>query len=147
MATLFGVGRVGVIPGTIGTIASIPLVYVADRFLPTWGYIVTTVLVAAVAIAVSGAAARALGQNDPRQVVIDETAGLFVTFIALPVDAARLAVGFLLFRVADILKPQPARRAERLPGGWGIVTDDLVAGLYANLSLRLVWFLWERATT
>ena len=81
------------------------------------------------------------------EVVIDETAGLFVTFIALPVDAARLAVGFLLFRVADILKPQPARRAERLPGGWGIVTDDLVAGLYANLSLRLVWFLWERATT
>ena len=73
-------------------------------------------------------------------VVIDEVAGMLVTLLAVPVGLAGAVVGFLAFRLFDIVKPFPARQAERLPGGWGVMTDDLVAGVYAQGLLRLL--LW-----
>ena len=77
--------------------------------------------------------------SQPR-VVIDEVAGMLLTLLAVPVGFTGAVVGFLAFRLFDISKPVPARQAERLPGGWGIMTDDLVAGLYAQGLLRfLLW--------
>jgi phosphatidylglycerophosphatase A len=137
IATLFGAGRSPIAPGTAGTLAAIPLVYAAGRLLPAWGFAAATVAVACVGVWVSGPAARLLAGKDPGPVVIDEAAGLFVTLLFIPVGGFTLAAGFLLFRAMDILKPPPARRAEGLPGGWGIVADDLIAGVYANLALRL----------
>ena len=75
---------------------------------------------------------------DPSEVVIDEVVGMMVTLAYLPWSFVSIGLGFLLFRVFDILKPPPARQLESLPGGWGIVIDDVVAGVYANLALRLV---------
>jgi phosphatidylglycerophosphatase A len=144
IATLCGAGYSPVVPGTAGTLASIPLVFFAGRFLPIGGFAVAALLVTLAAIPVAGAAARRLGQKDPRPVVIDETAGLFTTLVGLPVDAARLAAAFVLFRIFDVLKPPPARASERLPGGLGIVADDVVAGLYANLAIRAAAFLYHR---
>lgn len=77
---------------------------------------------------------------DPSEVVIDEVVGMMVTLAYLPWSFISIGLGFLLFRVFDIIKPPPARQLERLPGGWGIVMDDVVAGIYANLALRLILF-------
>ena len=145
LATLFGAGRSPVVPGTVGTLAAMPLALLAWRFLPLWGQAVTTVTVAGAGIWAGGIAARRLGTKDPGPVVIDEAAGLMVTLLGIPFGPGAAAGAFVLFRAMDVLKPPPARRAERLPGGWGIMTDDLVAGLYANAALRGALWLWRMA--
>jgi phosphatidylglycerophosphatase A len=102
----------------------------------------------ALGIPMCSAAARRLGHKDPGAVVWDEIAAVPVTFALTSFDrspgslAAVLALGFVLFRVFDILKPPPASWLERLPGGWGIMADDLAAAVYAGLCLHgLVWLL------
>jgi phosphatidylglycerophosphatase A len=143
-ATLCGAGRSPFVPGTVGTLAALPLVAASGHWLPLWGYAAATAAVTVAGIWAAGVSARALGRHDPGIVVIDEAAGLFVTMTAMPVTAPTLAAGFLLFRLFDILKPPPASRAERLPGGLGIVLDDLIAGAYANLALQAAWLLYHR---
>jgi phosphatidylglycerophosphatase A len=89
-----------------------------------------------------GVAERHFGRTDPGQVVIDEVAGMLVTLFLNPVGWVGAVAGFLLFRAADIVKPFPARRLERLHGGFGIMADDVMAGIYANLALRLgIWLV------
>jgi len=141
VATLFGAGRAPVVPGTFGTLAAVPPAVLLARLLPPWGFALATGLLAVLAIWTSDVAARAMGLKDPRPVVIDEAAGLFVTLLYLPVGPVTVAGGFVLFRLMDILKPFPARQAEGLPGGWGIVVDDLIAGAYANCALRILTVL------
>ena len=79
-------------------------------------------------------------RRDPGLVFIDEVAGVLLTLLAVPVGVGGVVIGFLAFRAFDIVKPFPVRQAEALPGGWGIMADDLVAGLYAQGALRLL--LW-----
>lgn len=144
LATLFGAGRAPIASGTVGTLAALPVVVAAAVGLPAWGYAAATLLVAGVGVWSSGEAARRLASHDPGEVVIDEAAGLFVTLLSIPIGVASVAAGFFLFRLCDVIKPPPARRAERLPGGWGIVVDDLIAGVYANLLLRAGLAAWRR---
>lgn len=89
----------------------------------------------------AGAEARARGREDPGPVVIDEAAGYLFTVAWLPHGPWTAAAGFVLFRVLDILKPPPARQLERIPGGWGIVLDDVAAGVIGHLLLRAAWAL------
>jgi len=138
VATLFGAGRAPVVPGTFGTLAALPPAVLLSRLLPPWGFALATAMLSVLAIWTSGIAARAIGLKDPRPVVIDEAAGLFVTLLFLPAAPTTVAGAFVLFRLMDILKPFPARQAEGLPGGWGIVVDDLIAGVYANCALRII---------
>ena len=85
---------------------------------------------------------RSEGDPDPSKIVIDEILGQMLCLLFVPVSAVSLGVGFLLFRFFDIVKPFPARSSEKLPGGMGIVCDDLIAGLYAGLCLKLlIWIL------
>ena len=84
------------------------------------------------------AVAKAENQHDPAHVVIDEVMGVAVSLAFVPWTLYTIAAGFVLFRVFDITKPFPARRSEKLPGGWGIVMDDVVAGIYANIVLRFL---------
>ena len=142
VATLFGAGRAPAVPGTFGTLAAVPPAVLLAHLLPPWGFALATGVLAFLAIWTSGVAARVMERKDPRPVVIDEAAGLFVTLLYLPVGLETVAIGFVLFRLMDILKPFPARRAEDLPGGWGIVVDDLIAGVYANCALRLLGALF-----
>lgn len=79
---------------------------------------------------------------DPSIVVIDEIVGIWITLLFLPKIIPVMIIGFLAFRAFDILKPQPARNFEKIPNGWGIMLDDVIAGIYANIAARVVWFLW-----
>jgi phosphatidylglycerophosphatase A len=93
-------------------------------------------------VAASTDLARRLGAHDPGMVVVDEIAGMWASLMLLPWSAGTAVAGFLLFRVMDVVKPYPARSLESLPRGWGIMADDLMAGLYANLTLRILHTAW-----
>lgn len=136
LATAGGLGRTPYAPGTVGSLVG------AALCLPLlgWGWplhLAAIVVLCAAAIAVSGRAAAELGQPDPPQVIVDEIAGMSVAMVALPFQWYDLCAVFLLFRLFDAVKPAPIPRLERLPGGFGIVADDIAAGLLA----RFAWWL------
>ena len=138
LATALGIGFVGIAPGTFG---SLPGLFFAITLGGMWhpaALMVGTVLVTIVGFLTAGRAERRLGQDDPGPVVIDEVAGQMLTLWLVPLNVGTLAMGFFLFRLMDVLKPFPARRLEKLHGATGIMTDDLVAGLYANLLLQIL---------
>ena len=93
-----------------------------------------------VAVYTADVASREWGK-DPGRVVVDEGIGFLVTVAFLPTGWWTAIAGFFVFRALDIVKPPPARQLEALPGGWGIVVDDVVAGIYGNLMLRLLFFV------
>ncbi len=129
-------------PGTAGT-AFVALLY--WLFFPTLGELEWIgVLLAASALGVysAGRAAPEWGE-DPGQVVIDEGVGFLFAVAFLPPSAGTVIAGFFVFRAFDIVKPPPARQLEALPGGWGIVADDMVAGLYSNAVIRSSFYLAE----
>jgi phosphatidylglycerophosphatase A len=88
-------------------------------------------------------AERHFGRTDPGEVVVDEVMGMIVTLFLTGVGWKGAVVGFLLFRVFDVVKPPPARQLERLHGGVGVMADDAMAAIYANLALRLCLWLWR----
>lgn len=139
IATVCFSGHIPFAPGTFGTLASIPLFLLLVHFLQGWWYAGAVVAVTLAAVWISGLAEKIYGRKDPPQVVIDETAGFLVTMTAMPPTVLYIVLGFILFRVFDILKPQPAGWInKRMRGGSGIVLDDIVAGLYANIVLHIL---------
>jgi phosphatidylglycerophosphatase A len=142
LATGCYAGKLPVAPGTFGSLAALPLCWLLAQ-LGRPAALGATVLVIATAVWVAGAAERLLQRKDPGSIVIDEIAGMLVTFSGLPFTAFSAAAGFVLFRILDIAKPFPIGWVEkRLSGGVGIVMDDLVAGVIANLGCRLLLALW-----
>jgi phosphatidylglycerophosphatase A len=112
-------------------------VYTAGRVAEAEGNVLTRSAAAAKAMFQPGDHAHA----DPSIVVIDEIVGMWISLAGIATGAPALITAFILFRVFDVLKPEPARSIEKLPGGWGIMLDDVVAGVYANLGTRAVLFL------
>jgi phosphatidylglycerophosphatase A len=144
VATAFGSGLVPVAPGTAGSAVGLLL------FLPLAGLAWPVQLAATAAVTLIGTLAasrdaRNVGLKDPGLVVVDEVAGQWVTLLALPLTPVTALAGFVLFRAMDILKPWPARDLERLPGGVGIMADDIAAGIYAQLLLRVGLLIWPVA--
>ena len=135
-----GLGYAPFASGTFGTLGGIPVALALDRLLgaSVTLYLAAVLAVAFVAIAAAEVAARGAELKDPSFVVVDEIAGYVVTVALLPATPAVLAAGFLVFRVFDVLKPPPIAALERLPGGLGIVADDLAAGLLSHVLLRVV---------
>ena len=142
IATFFGAGYLRPGPGTWGSAgAVITWVLVARILPPHWlvpGAILYAALATLVGIPAATRVARAMAREDPQKVVIDEVAGQMVALIGAPLAWKPILMGFILFRTFDILKPPPVRQLERLPEGWGIVVDDLGAGLYALLVMQLL---------
>ncbi len=141
LSTVFGVGYAPIAPGTFGSAAGL-LIWLLLPASP----VVHAAVIVALFLAGSwsgGVAERHFGRTDPSAVVLDEVIGMLLTLFLNPVGWGGALAGFLLFRAADIVKPFPANRAEHLPGGLGIMADDAVAGIYANLALRLAMGLWH----
>jgi phosphatidylglycerophosphatase A len=141
------VGYFPVAPGTAGSLVGVGIVLGLGLLpvAPAWHS--TAVAVAAILLMVvgAGAAGRAetfFGRVDPGQVVIDEVVGQMIALVAWPVAGWKTYMaGFILFRFFDIVKPFPARRCERIAGGWGIMLDDVVAGAYSLLVLLVGGFV------
>ncbi len=137
LATGAYVGKIPFAPGTFGSLLGLPAAYLLSG-VPTAAAVSASGLFILGSIAVAHRAVRLLGEQDPGCVVIDEIAGMMVTLLAIPFTAQSAAIGFALFRVLDILKPFPIRALERrVPGGAGVVLDDIAAGIAANLLLRV----------
>jgi phosphatidylglycerophosphatase A len=141
VATVFGVGYAPIAPGTFGSAAGLLVWWL----LPASPAVQAVVIVA---IFVAGSwggsvAERHFGRSDPGQVVIDEVMGMLITLFLNPVGWRGAIAGFFLFRVFDVIKPYPANRLEQLHGGIGVMADDAMAAVYANLVLRAA--LWAVA--
>ena len=129
------IGKIPVAPGTFGSLVGIALYYGMFRMGLVFG-ILFEIAVIAVAIASAHAAEAILGDTDPGEIVIDEIAGMGITFLALPFSPALAVAGFILFRFFDILKPYPIGWLEKqFSGGLGVVIDDLAAGLICRVLL------------
>lgn len=134
VATVGGIGYLPRLPGTAGSAAGVLVsgLLSADPLQQVIGVGVACGL----GFWSAGPTARALGVKDPGVVVIDEVAGMMLGLCALPATWQVYLAGFLLFRFLDIVKPLGIRRLERLPGSWGIMLDDLAAGVLVNILLR-----------
>jgi phosphatidylglycerophosphatase A len=139
LATVFGVGYIPFAPGTFGSAAGLLVWWL----LPASAGAQAIVIVALFVIGSwsGGVAERHFGGTDPSHVVIDEVMGMLITLFASPVGGWGAVCGFLLFRAADVVKPFPANRLEALPGGVGVMADDAMAAVYANLALRAALML------
>lgn len=138
VATAFGVGFSPYLSGTCGSVLGVGLFYIL-RDQPRGVLSLVAFLITLVGIVVSFDAERVFGVKDSPRIVIDEVAGQLVTFLFVPYSLVHLVAGFLLFRFFDILKPFPARWAQdHLPGGMGVMMDDVIAGMQAGLLLLLV---------
>ena len=142
LATWFGIGSLPETPGTFGTVASLPIILILTN-ATLLHKAVALIIFIPVAIWSSGLCARLLGKDDPSEIVIDEVAGFLLTALFLPATWPALLLAFILFRAFDILKPFPIGALDKnIPGGTGIVVDDLLAGVYAYLGTRLLLTLF-----
>jgi phosphatidylglycerophosphatase A len=144
VATGFGSGYSPVAPGTAGSIVAL-LLFLPLAPLPWTAQLAAVVVLTAAGVLAAGRYARRIGVHDPGSVVVDEVAGQWLTFVGLPFTPWLAVAGLLAFRVMDVWKPWPARALERLPGGVGIMADDVMAGLYAHLALRALVAAWPPA--
>jgi phosphatidylglycerophosphatase A len=138
LATGFGVGYSPIAPGTLGTLVAIPVYYFLSE-IPSPLYEITLVGFFFLAVWVSQTAEIFFGKKDDQRIVIDEMMGFLITMLWVPKTILLIILGFSLFRLFDILKPFPIRHLEkRVKGGLGIVLDDVMAGVYANVVLHLI---------
>jgi len=144
LATGFGSGYGPIAPGTWGSLPGLALAWGLDRGAGRWAVLAGAAFFALAGVWAAGRAETLLGAKDPGCVVVDEIAGQMVALLFLPTTVAVILVAFFVFRVLDVLKPWPARRLEDLSGGSGIMADDLMVGLYANLLLHGL-ALWHPA--
>jgi phosphatidylglycerophosphatase A len=141
LATGFGAGFSPVVPGTMGTLIAIPIYYfISSISFPL--YELTLVAFFFFSSWVAGQAEQYWEKKDDRRIVIDEIMGFLVTMLWVTKTPLSIVSGFVLFRIFDILKPFPIRHLERVKSGFGVVLDDVLAGIYSNIILHLVLRLW-----
>jgi phosphatidylglycerophosphatase A len=146
--TLFGIGRLKPGPGTWASLVAAAIWYIglgATHLTDGAASLVTlagATVVTLIGIRASTIVERESGRTDPGFVVIDEVAGQWITLAFTPVDIGHALVGFALFRFFDIVKPWPVRQFEKLPGGKGIMLDDVAAGLYGVVVMALLHIWW-----
>ena len=138
IATCGYLGYVPVAPGTFGSAAGL-VVFAAVRWSGSPALeLAVIILLFAVGVWSANAAERHFGGIDPAPVILDEVVGMLITLAFLPVNITGAVVGFLLFRLFDVVKPWPANRLEAVHGGLGVMADDAMAGVYGNVAMRLL---------
>ena len=135
IATVFGVGFLPAAPGSWATVAGVAVAYCLGSNLPV--YTILLLILLALGIMASGIVEKQSGQKDPGIVVIDEVVGVMIALWGLPLIWPVMICGFFLFRAFDMFKIYPINKLESQPGGWGIMLDDCMAGLYTNIILRI----------
>ncbi|MGA2517588.1 MAG: phosphatidylglycerophosphatase A [Thermodesulfobacteriota bacterium] len=150
LATGFGVGYCPIAPGTLGTLIAIPIYYFLSE-IPSPLYEITLIGFFFLSVWISENAERFFGKKDDQRIVIDEIMGFLITMLWIPKTVPFIIIGFFLFRFFDILKPFPIRRLEKgLKGGYGVVVDDVMAGVFANIILHVIAYFalspWGRGT-
>ena len=133
VATACGAGYSPIAPGTAGSLVALLLLWLIPFSRPA--LIASFVVVTLVGTWAAHVAEPVLGEKDPGAIVIDEVAGMTLSVLLVPLTLPVLFAGFVLFRIFDVTKPFPAGRAQALPGGLGVMVDDLIAGLYALIIL------------
>ena len=139
IATSGPAGYAPIAPGTFGSAVGV-LVYLAFARQSIQVQTIAAIAVVLIGIWAANVAAAHFSKSDPSEVVIDEVGGQLVTFLGLSLNWPGVLAGFLLFRALDIIKPWPANKLEALHGGLGIMADDLMAAIYANVILRAVMY-------
>lgn len=137
-ASAGGVGLIPVAPGTWGSAVGVCLLVVVRQTAAPAVEALLLAVVLAGGVWSATMAERHYGRSDPGVIVIDEIAGMLIALFWIPVTWVGLLAGFAAFRVFDIVKPFPVGAAERLPSGWGVMADDVVAGLYAYVTVRVL---------
>jgi phosphatidylglycerophosphatase A len=143
IASVFGIGYFPVASGTVMSIIAVPFAVVIARQGGGIAVVVASLVAFTIGIWACGAHVRATGRDDPSECVIDELAGQWLACAGIcfaPASAAEFALAFLLFRLFDILKPWPISAAEKLPGGLGVMADDMLAGLAAAVIAAAVQY-------
>ncbi len=137
LATGFGSGLAPFAPGTFGTLASLALfLFIQDTTTPL---LLVCLLAGVVGVWLCDVSAQRLGVHDHPGIVWDEFVGMWITLLWVPLSWTTLLLGFLLFRAFDIVKPWPIKVLdERVSGGFGIMIDDVLAGIFANMCLQLI---------
>lgn len=139
ISTWFYTGYSPVAPGTCGTAGAVIFYVLLLRELDGIIYSLTAVVFTALAIYVSSCMSEFRGEKDPSDIVVDEVAGYILTMAFIPFEPRYVIIGFVLFRIFDVVKPFPVRRLESLRGGYGIVLDDVAAGIWSNIILHIIY--------
>ncbi|MBI5603304.1 MAG: phosphatidylglycerophosphatase A [Deltaproteobacteria bacterium] len=135
-------GYIPLASGTFGTLWGLPIFFwLSTQSL--WIQVLFIIGSIGLAILLAGQAEKIWNRKDPSQVVIDEIVGYLTAMAGMPFSWTMAVSGFFIFRIMDILKPFPIRKIDQgLPGGWGIVLDDVLAGVYSQIILRILVYLW-----
>ncbi|MHB8171638.1 MAG: phosphatidylglycerophosphatase A family protein [Thermincolia bacterium] len=131
----FGLGYSPVASGTVGSLLGIPLVWLYPNSL------VMALFLIILGVWSSSQGEKLFGEKDSSKIVIDEVVGYYLAMWALPLTWPFFLSAFLLFRILDVIKPGPIRRLQELKGGWGVMADDLAAGILTNIILRVFYFI------
>ncbi len=138
ITTWFGTGLSPIAPGTAGSLGALPFAWALAWWGGPWVLAAGALVTFVIGTLASEAHVRRSGENDPRRIVIDEVSGQWLTLVFAPLDPIAYGLGFLLFRIADILKPWPACLADRkVHGGFGVMLDDGIAALYSMAAMAL----------
>jgi len=138
IGTFFFLGRVPFAPGTAGSVGGILLYYAIKNSIILYGCVLGIIFILGVWSARKICKQR--HNPDPQEVVIDEVAGILVTFFLIPYHWVLVILGFILFRIFDIVKPWPIRHLEKIKHGYGVMLDDIVAGVFSNFLLQIVYY-------
>lgn len=139
LTTFFGIGYLPLVPGTFGSAAGLALFYLVKN--NTTVHILITCALVSLGFLFAGQAEKIMNKKDARCIVIDEVSGMLLALLFIPYDIKLVIIAFFLFRIFDSLKPYPVGLLEGLKGSLGIMSDDIVAGLYTNFILQVVFRL------
>lgn len=139
LATFFGVGKFPKAPGTMGTLATIPLWFLLSQTGPI-PYMLVTFLLIPVGVMAAQAYEDSVQKHDSKEIVIDEVVGFLITMTWVPLTWQSLVFGFCIFRFLDIVKPPPIRQLDqKVGGGFGVMVDDIAAGVIGSVLMQLIY--------
>ncbi len=137
IASCFYIGYIPKAPGTYGSLFALLLISQFNILTQNIALIIFIII----GLIFSTLMEKHTGENDDQRIVIDEFVGMLITFYLVKPELSYLAIGFILFRLYDIYKPYPIKKIQKLPSGWGIMLDDILAGVYARIVLQIIIFL------